>query len=439
MQPGFITAFTISTSDLEKSLAFYKRLGFAEVMRADWPFPWIQVSDGVILIMLRKDATPYFAVTWYLRDVDKFAITLEKAGVVFSQKPGKGDALKRYMLVSPDGLNISLVSTPPGFAQPPGKSMAFIDTADYYKPEAYPNKVCGMFGELAHPVKDLQASIAFWKLLGLEVKSEFTAPYPWAIMTDGQAVLGLHQSTHFDHPAITYFAADMGEKIAAIGRNVSSMKISGPGNAVVTTPEGQKIFLFSLGGVPETNVHDIDSLPRVVLETERLLIKELTDDIMARVMTGMTDNEIMKYLGMLTEVELERERANFEKGYSWCRSAARNFVITDKKTGKTLGRVGFHTWYEAHARAEVGYHIAREEDKRKGYMKEALGRIIEHGFDDMELNRIEAFVGPANEPSLRLLRGFGFTEEGRLRSHYCKSGRVEDSLCFGLLRNEWKQ
>ena len=55
----------------------------------------------------------------------------------------------------------------------------------------------------------------------------------------------------------------------------------------------------------------------------------------------------------------------------------------------------------------------------------------------MGLNRIEAFVSPANEPSLRLLRGFGFAEEGRLRGHYCKNGMIEDSLCFGLLRNEW--
>jgi hypothetical protein len=49
---GEITAFTISTTDLEKSLACYKLLGFSELFRADWPFPWIQITDGVILILL---------------------------------------------------------------------------------------------------------------------------------------------------------------------------------------------------------------------------------------------------------------------------------------------------------------------------------------------------------------------------------------------------
>ena len=369
MQAGSITAFTISTPDLERSLAFYKNLGFSEVMRADWPFPWIQISDGVILIMLRKGDDPYFALTWYLASSEQAARELEEKGIAFTQKPAKGDALKRYLLKSPDGLNISLVTTPPGFMSPTGKSMLQMDAADYYRPWTYPNKVCGLFGELAHPVKNLQASIAFWKLLGLEVKSEFASPYPWAIMTDGKTVVGLHQSNHFDYPAITYFAADMDDKIAALGRNVSSLEFKNPGNAVVTTPEGQKIFLFSMAGAPEAEVQDIDSLPHVVLETERLLIKELTAEMMAGLMTAMTKKEIMEYLGLQADAELEREQANFENGYSWYRSTARNFIITDKQSGKTLGRVGFNTWYEAHDRAEIGYNIAREEDKRKGYMK----------------------------------------------------------------------
>lgn len=439
MHPGDITAFTISTPDLERSLAFYQTLGFREIMRADWPFPWIQVSDGVVLIMLRKDPTPYFALTWYIKNVEAVAEGLEKSGIRFTQKPGGSDALKRYLLVSPDGLNISLVGTPPGFAPPAGKSMLQMDSGDYFKPETYPNKVCGLFGELAHPVKDLQASIDFWKLLGLAVRSEFSSPYPWAIITDGQAVVGLHQSAHFHHPAITYFAADMDKKIDKLVECGMELKMQSPGNAVITTPEGQEIFLFMLGGATrETAKSRIDKLPRIVLETERLFLKELTPALMEQVITGMTDEEIMAYLGITSEKELQREKDNFAKGYSWYRSTCCNFVINDKNTGEALGRVGFHTWYTAHARAEIGYHISREENKRRGYMKEALRAIIRHGFTGMGLNRIEAFVGPGNRASQQLLRGLGFIEEGRLRAHYSKDGEIQDSLCFGLLRSEWQ-
>ena len=52
-----ISAITITSPDLEKSLSFYQKLGFKELYRADVPFPWIQITDGALLIMLRKDST----------------------------------------------------------------------------------------------------------------------------------------------------------------------------------------------------------------------------------------------------------------------------------------------------------------------------------------------------------------------------------------------
>ena len=46
---GDVTAITITTPDLEKSVQFYKLLGFTELLRADFPFPWVQISDGALL------------------------------------------------------------------------------------------------------------------------------------------------------------------------------------------------------------------------------------------------------------------------------------------------------------------------------------------------------------------------------------------------------
>lgn len=55
----------------------------------------------------------------------------------------------------------------------------------------------------------------------------------------------------------------------------------------------------------------------------------------------------------------------------------------------------------------------------------------------MQLNRVEAMIGPGNTASIRLVKKFGFVEEGRLRGHYCKKGTIEDSLVFGLLKAEY--
>jgi ribosomal-protein-alanine N-acetyltransferase len=71
-------------------------------------------------------------------------------------------------------------------------------------------------------------------------------------------------------------------------------------------------------------------------------------------------------------------------------------------------------------------------------MKEAVAPVIRYGFEQMQLNRIEAFIGSANEASQRLVKALGFREEGLLRKHYIKDGIAEDSLVFGLLRSEYQ-
>lgn len=244
---GNTTSITITSNDPVQSLPYYQQLGFQEVMRSDYPFPWVLVSDGALLILLRKENTAQLSLSYYNKDLQPVIADLENKGISFTIKPKDTDALKRYVLQSPDGLNIGLIQLE-GFQQPAGPTMARMQQQDYFRPDAYVNKTCGMFGELAHPVKDLNASITFWKLLGYSLLSSFTSPYNWAIMSDGLGIVGLHQTNEFNYPAITYFAADMKDKInrlAAAG--LGNYKERGPGNIILTTPEQQHIFLFSMG------------------------------------------------------------------------------------------------------------------------------------------------------------------------------------------------
>jgi catechol 2,3-dioxygenase-like lactoylglutathione lyase family enzyme len=246
---GDVSAITITSPDLEKSFLYYKRLGFSELFRGDFPFPFIQISDGVLMMMIRQDKNPYLALTYYVRKIDETVAELETNGIVFSRKPGKDEMIKRFIFSSPDNLTISLVSFVDGFTQPAGPSMLTMPQEDYFKPEKYVNKACGLFGELAHPVKDLQTSIAFWEKLGFKTLSKRESPYPWAIVSDGLNIVGLHQTNHFDYPAITFFASDMKEKISKLISEglTDKNEIEGKRNITLTSPEGQHVNLFSFG------------------------------------------------------------------------------------------------------------------------------------------------------------------------------------------------
>ena len=245
---GNINAITIATPDPERSLSFYEMLGFKEVLRADMPFPWIQVSDGQLLIMLRKDHNRVISLTYYVKDVEQKVEELETNGIEFVIRPAAEDFIKRYVMRSPDGFNITLVTLVENYMQAVHPVMLTMPQADMMNPEKYTNKTCGLFAEYAQPVKDLDASFVFWEKLGFNIISRMSAPYPWAIISDGLSVVGLHQTTDFSDPTITFFAADMQHKIAALKeKGITISKEKSSASVVIKTPEDQYINLFKMG------------------------------------------------------------------------------------------------------------------------------------------------------------------------------------------------
>jgi predicted lactoylglutathione lyase len=245
---GEVTAITITSADLEKSLKYYQQLGFSELYRSDFPFPWIQISDGALLMMLRQDEKPYIALTYYSKEIDTVVAELMQSGISVTSMPTPDKMIQRYVIATDEGHNITLVTYVDGFAQPSGTTMLTMQPQDFSNPEKYANKTCGIFGEFAFPVKDLDASVSFWEKLGFKTLSKKTSPYPWAILSGGLAIVGLHQTNSFDVPAITFFAADMKNKIENLkGKGLNNFAESGGSNIVLTTPEQQKINLFKLG------------------------------------------------------------------------------------------------------------------------------------------------------------------------------------------------
>ena len=246
---GEVACVYVTTTNLDSSVALYEKIGFPKIASNVFPVPWAQVSDGSLLIMMRKDSTQYAGLTYYTTDAEKVVEQLEKAGIQFTQKPKKGDPIKRYYFKSPDGLNIMLATNLGGFTQPTGTTMLNMKQQDFQSADKYPNKQCGAFGEFCHPVTDLNKSIEYWKKLGFEVKTQMTSPYPWAILSDGLMLIGLHQTKDFSYPAVTYFGLNTDKRVQQLKeKGVSNFtEMMGKNNVILKTWEGLHVFLFSMG------------------------------------------------------------------------------------------------------------------------------------------------------------------------------------------------
>ena len=102
-----------------------------------------------------------------------------------------------------------------------------------------------------------------------------------------------------------------------------------------------------------------------------------------------------------------------------------------------IGTCGYNSWHRWNNSAEIGYDLAYRFWGR-GFMTEALTSMIDFGFAEMELNRVEADVTVGNDRSAAVLQKLGFVEEGLLRQRGYWRGAYVNLRFFGLLRADWK-
>jgi [ribosomal protein S5]-alanine N-acetyltransferase len=175
-----------------------------------------------------------------------------------------------------------------------------------------------------------------------------------------------------------------------------------------------------------------------LIPTHRLLLREMNLEVYQYVFSTYTDEQLKEFFGLSNDAELEQKRSMYRNGLTMFNKSFLYFQLLNKETEQFIGWCGFHTWYIQHHRAEIGYGLSEENTRGKGYMTEIFPFVLRAGFENMNLNRIEALIGPTNTPSLKLVQRFGFTKEGTLREHYYKDGIAEDSVVFSLLKNEFE-
>lgn len=104
--------------------------------------------------------------------------------------------------------------------------------------------------------------------------------------------------------------------------------------------------------------------------------------------------------------------------------------------GALIGSCAFHEISFMHARAEIGYALARK-CWGQGLMTEAVRALLAYGFRSLHLNRIEARCDVENTASWRVMEKVGMRFEGVLRQNIVLHGRPRDARMYAILREDW--
>ena len=107
------------------------------------------------------------------------------------------------------------------------------------------------------------------------------------------------------------------------------------------------------------------------------------------------------------------------------------------RSGEILvGVVSLQHWNRELNIAELGFWIAATE-QGKGFMQQAIRQLLNFGFKELRLQKIEASCAATNTRALRLLQFMGFAVEGVLRRGILSKGLLTDKVVLGLLKEEY--
>jgi ribosomal-protein-serine acetyltransferase len=117
------------------------------------------------------------------------------------------------------------------------------------------------------------------------------------------------------------------------------------------------------------------------------------------------------------------------------RGSGQTFMIT--AGGRIVGVLGQHYVDRVDNKTELGYWLDQEH-QGTGLMTRAVGRMLRHIFDDLDLNRVVLHCAAENRRSRAVPERLGFRLEGVLREAQWLYTRYVDLAIYGLLRDEWR-
>lgn len=173
------------------------------------------------------------------------------------------------------------------------------------------------------------------------------------------------------------------------------------------------------------------------LECDRLILRRMRRTDAADMFEYAKEEGVTEYLLWnphesveYTEQYLKYIQTKYRDGefYDW--------AVVLKAENKMIGTCGFTSIDTDNNSAEVGYVISPAY-RGHGYAAEAVKKVLDFGFFELELNRIEAKYIVGNDASLRVMEKCNMKFEGVSKSSMMIKGEYRDIGHCAILRSEY--
>jgi len=176
----------------------------------------------------------------------------------------------------------------------------------------------------------------------------------------------------------------------------------------------------------------------MILENQRARLIPFSARASENLKDIIFDKSIWKYMGHYIKTEKDLE------AYIQSTLEAKElqtqipFLIVDKDYGALAGSTRFGKIDFNNKRAEIGWTWYGTKFQGTGLNAEVKRLMIDYGFNELKLNRIQLGTDLRNIRSQKAIEKLGAVKEGIRRNHYVDSkGVVRDDVYYSLTKNDW--
>lgn len=176
----------------------------------------------------------------------------------------------------------------------------------------------------------------------------------------------------------------------------------------------------------------------IVLQNERSRLEPLTEAHYGQLLPIALHQELWEFTGAKV-----RNEADFRRYFDTAlteRATQRSypFAIFDKQQNRYAGCTRYANISFPDKRLEIGWTWYHPVLQRSGINKATKILLLDYGFGELNLNRIELKTSHLNIKSQGAMLKIGAVKEGILRRHGInEDGLVRDTVYFSFIQEEW--
>jgi RimJ/RimL family protein N-acetyltransferase len=178
------------------------------------------------------------------------------------------------------------------------------------------------------------------------------------------------------------------------------------------------------------------NVPKIKTNRTTLRLADINDLEFVHELHSLPETDEFNTVGIPNNIdETKLVINNWIKAHQQSEVTSYTFTIQLNSNDEKIGVFGLKLWPKKNRRAEVWYKIHKD-NWDQGYATEILKSVLDFGFDELNLHRIQAGSAVDNIGSIKVLEKSGMIREGRGRQLLLLKSGWSDNFEYSILETD---